>query len=268
MNKWTEARIFMINLAMADCTIIFTLPFIAYFQHQKLPEDNFCKVIVSISYINMPMSIWIFTFIALDRYIAIKHPLKAKVLRSPRKAAIICLFLWLGCVLFAVITVGIVPTENKNYCMYQTTKANVYRVLFYTVSFFFVPVGILMFCSIQMIRCLKEKQNASLQEAKLIRKAHHIISVNMGTFIICFLPFNLSLLIRYGVDTTEADCWLRDISTQAIHVALCITHLNCCLDAICYYLVAKEFQKAASFLPCFHLKQSRSHLTQDSQLQR
>ncbi|XP_066478324.1 G-protein coupled receptor 35-like [Tiliqua scincoides] len=265
MGKWTEARVYMINLAMADFTLVFTLPFIAYFQYQKQSENDFCRVIVTISYINMPMSICILTFIALDRYIAIKHPLKAKVLRSPRKTAITCLFLWLGCVLFAVTNAAIIPFEK--YCMYKTTEAKVYHVLFYTVFFFFIPMAILIFCSTQVIRCLKEKQNDSLHRGKLTRKVLRIISVNMATFFVCFLPFNLSLLVRCGVDATGAGCWLRDVSTKVIHVTLCISHLNCCLDAICYYLVAKEFQEAASFLSHFRLKQSRCNRTQDSKLQ-
>ncbi|XP_066475084.1 G-protein coupled receptor 35-like [Tiliqua scincoides] len=264
MRKWTEARIYMINLAMADFTIVFTLPFITYFHHHEWPEDYFCKVVFIIHCINMPMSNSLITLIALDRYIAIKHPLKAKALRSPRKAATACLFLWLCCVPSAVIIVTTFPQSQK-YCFYQS-KGYPPSIHFYTFSFFFIPLLILIFCSIQIIRCLKEKQNASLWEEKLTRKALRVISVNMGTFIVCSLTFNLILLVRYGADAAEANCRVLDALNKAIVISALISHLNCCLDAICYYLVAKEFQEAASFLPCFHSVQYRSNSTQDSQL--
>lgn len=265
MRKWTETRIYMINLAVADCTLIFTLPFVTYFHFHEGPDDQFCEIIAKIFCINMPMSNSIITLIALDRYIAIKHPLKAKVLRSPQKAAFICLFLWFYCVLFPFIITFIFPREKQEYCFYRTTEYSP-SLLFYIVSFF-ISLLILIFCSTQIIRCLKEKQNASLQEEKLTQKALRIISVNMATFIICSLPFNISLLVRYGADKADADCGVINAINKVVSIAQCISHLNCCLDAICYYLVAKEFQEAASFLPCFYLKQSRSNLTEDTQLQ-
>ncbi|KAJ6669254.1 hypothetical protein lerEdw1_008063 [Lerista edwardsae] len=265
-GSWTEAKVYLINLAMADFTIVFTLPFITYFHFRKWPEDDFCKVLLTIHCINMPMSNSIITLIALDRYIAIKHPLKAKALRSPRKAAIACLFLWLCCVPSAVIIVATFPPETQKYCFYQTSGYPP-SLQFYTLSFFFIPLLILIFCSTQIIRCLKQKENASLREEKLTRKALRVISVNMGIFIICFLPFNLSLLARFGADAAGADCSVLNAINKAIVISAGISHLNCCLDAICYYLVAKEFQDAASFLPCFQSMQSRSSSTQNSQLQ-
>ncbi|XP_066478463.1 G-protein coupled receptor 35-like [Tiliqua scincoides] len=265
MRKWTETRIYMVNLAMADFTIVFTLPFITYFHYSAWPKDYFCKVVSAIYCINMPMSNSLVTLIALDRYIAIKHPLKAKALRSPQKAIIISLFLWLLYVLFPLMAQVIRSNNDQEYCFYPTTEYSL-SFLFY-ILVFFISLLILIFCSTQIIRCLKEKQNTSLREEKLTRKALCIISVNMGAFIVCFLPFNLSLLVRYGADAAGVDCFVRNAVNKAVFIALCISHLNCCLDAICYYLVAKEFQEAASFLPRFQLKQSRSNFTQDSQLQ-
>ncbi|KAJ6669250.1 hypothetical protein lerEdw1_008059 [Lerista edwardsae] len=265
MGKWTEARVYMINLAMADFTIVFTLPFVVYFHHHEWPEDRFCKIIVTIYSINVPMSNSIVTLIALDRYIAIKHPLKAKAFRSPRKAAIACSFLWLCCILFAVLSLAVFQRKKQEYCFYQTTEYS--PSIFCFMLTFFISLLILLFCSTQIIRCLKQKENASLREEKLTRKALRIISVNMGIFIVCFLPFNLSLLARLGADAAGADCSVLNAINKAITISAGISHLNCCLDAICYYLVAKEFQEAASFLPHFHSMQSRSNLTQDSQLQ-
>ncbi|XP_044288670.1 G-protein coupled receptor 35-like [Varanus komodoensis] len=93
----------------------------------------------------MPMSISNIALIALDRYIAIKHPLKARVIRSPEKAAII-------------------------------------------------------------------------------------------------------RLAQYALGRFGTDCKMHQTIVKATQETLFLTNLNCCLDAICHYLVAKEFQEAASAL--------------------
>ncbi|OPJ79213.1 G-protein coupled receptor 35 [Patagioenas fasciata monilis] len=87
LKRWTETRVYMINLMVADSFLLFSLPFLLYFTKYDYPIDKLCSTILNIYFINMPMSILIITLIAIDRYIAIKFPLKAKILRSPLKSA-------------------------------------------------------------------------------------------------------------------------------------------------------------------------------------
>ncbi|XP_033004006.1 G-protein coupled receptor 35-like [Lacerta agilis] len=264
LGKWTETRVYMINLALADYTLVLILPFIMYFHYHKWPVDDFCRVIFGISSMNMPMSMGIIMLIAVDRYIAIKHPLKAKVIRSPWKAALSCLFLWLCCLLYTILFS--LSLRKEIFCFHRLS--NKAHTLVRLIIFFFIPLVILLFCSIQVIRCLRKKHNASPHEEKLTQKAIWVVSVNLATFIICFLPFHLSLLFSYVAKALEgADCEVSQAIANAIHATALITKLNCCLDAMCYYMVAKEFQEVAALLPPFNTMRSRSNLTQDSQLQ-
>ncbi|XP_061490414.1 G-protein coupled receptor 35 [Rhineura floridana] len=264
LGKWTETRVYMISLAIADYTLVLTLPFKMYFHYHEWPTDVFCLVIFAIHCINMPMSISIITLIALDRYIAIKYPLKARIIRSPWKATVACLFFWICCLLY-VITFLASTKKDEKFCFYKTSDQYLPHILIRLTIFFFIPLAILLFCSIQVIRCLKEKHNASPQEEKITQKAICVISVNLIVFIICFLPFHLSLLIDYVVNLPgEVECKLRHTIIKTIHASSCIANLNCCLDAMCYFLVGKEFQEAAARLPLFNSMQSRSNLTQDS----
>ncbi|KAJ7402225.1 hypothetical protein BTVI_88313 [Pitangus sulphuratus] len=82
LKGWTETKVYMINLIVADSFLLFTLPFMAYLTKNKYPADRLCTAIYSIYFTNMPMSIFIITLIAIDRYIAIKFPLKAKMCRE------------------------------------------------------------------------------------------------------------------------------------------------------------------------------------------
>ncbi|NXH13946.1 GPR35 protein, partial [Bucco capensis] len=101
MKKWTETRVYVINLVLADCFVICTLPFVAYLLWNKSTRGELCQFIEAMYFINMVVSIYIISFISIDRYIAIKHPLKARTFRSPAKAAFLCGLLWLSVIISA-----------------------------------------------------------------------------------------------------------------------------------------------------------------------
>uniref|UniRef100_A0A8C4YJM8 G-protein coupled receptors family 1 profile domain-containing protein n=1 Tax=Gopherus evgoodei TaxID=1825980 RepID=A0A8C4YJM8_9SAUR len=256
LKKWTETRVYMINLIIADCSVVCSLPFTIYFIWNDWHRDTLCLTIQSIYLINMSMSIYIITVISIDRYIAIKYPLKAKSLRSPLKAALICGLLWVS----TITGVNIKQETSEPLCFQKlSTKPSTKTILLSSILGFFIPLVILSFCSIQVIRCLKMKNNMSPPEETSIQKALWIVSMNLSVFIICFLPFNVGLLVRYAMDATGAACSLRNNASLFIRVAAWVANSNCCLDTLCYYFVAKEFQEASSLLPPFKSLKSRSN---------
>ncbi|NXK53194.1 GPR35 protein, partial [Chauna torquata] len=103
IKKWTETRVYAINLVFADCFVICTLPFMAYLIWNKSVRDELCQFIEAMYFINMVVSIYIISFISIDRYIAIKHPLKARTFRSPLKAALLCGLLWVSVIIGATL---------------------------------------------------------------------------------------------------------------------------------------------------------------------
>ncbi|NXN54124.1 GPR35 protein, partial [Rynchops niger] len=239
LKRWTETRVYMINLMVADSFLLFALPFMIYFAKYKHPTDNLCATIEDIYFINMPMSILIITLIAIDRYIAIKFPLKAKMLRSPLKSASICVFLWITLIIYSYLRRNFYQKKETVCFQKESTQPN-YSLLFSLIFGFFIPLGTVIFCSVQVIKCLKKKMATSPHETKLIQKAIHIISVNLCVFVVCFSPFYVSLLLRFVVDFDGA-CSLFLKVRASIKICACLANSNCCLDAFCYYFAAKEF---------------------------
>ncbi|CAM4599563.1 G-protein coupled receptor 35-like [Lepidochelys kempii] len=261
LKKWTETRVYMINLVIADCFLLFTLPFIVHFHRTEHPIDELCYAIQTIYFTNMPVSIYIITLIAVDRFIAIKYPLKAKSFRSPLKAAVSCGFLWIIIIIYAYFNPRFSEKKEKK-CFQKTSGEPAVTTLVSGIWGFFIPLIILTFCSIQVIQCLKMKKNMSPPEETSIQKALWIVSMNLSVFIICFLPFHVGLLVRYAMDAAGAACSLRQNASLFIRVAAWVANCNCCLDTLCYYFVAKEFQEASSLLPSFKSLKSRSNQSQ------
>ncbi|KAF1436883.1 GPR35 protein, partial [Pygoscelis papua] len=99
MKKWTETRVYVINLVFADCFVICTLPSMAYLLWNKSTRDELCQFIEAMYFANTVVSIYIISFISIDRYIAIKHPLKARTFRYPSKAALLCGLRWVSVII-------------------------------------------------------------------------------------------------------------------------------------------------------------------------
>ncbi|NXW45721.1 GPR35 protein, partial [Nyctiprogne leucopyga] len=241
LKRWTETRVYMINLMVADSFLLFALPFLIYFTKYNHPMDKLCFAVQNIYFTNMPMSILIITLIAIDRYIAIKFPLKAKILRSPLKSASACGFLWTTLIIYSYLRPNF-PGRKEKYCLQKQSIQPNYSTLFSIIFGYFIPLGIVIFCSVQVIKCLKKKMVTSPHGTKLVGKAIHIVSVNLCVFVVCFSPFYITLLLRFAVDVAGA-CSLLSEVRASIQICACLANLNCCLDAFCYYFAAKEFQE-------------------------
>ncbi|NXU12692.1 GPR35 protein, partial [Pardalotus punctatus] len=110
MKKWTETRVYVMNLVFADFSVICTLPCMVYLLWNKSARGELCQLIEAMYFINMLVSIYVISFISIDRYIAIKHPLKARTFRSPAKAALLCGLLWLLVITSATMQLWQRPT--------------------------------------------------------------------------------------------------------------------------------------------------------------
>ena len=263
IKRWTETRVYMINLMVADSFLLFALPFMIYFTKYDHPIGNLCLTIQSIYFTNMPMSILIITLIAIDRYIAIKFPLKARILRSPLKSASVCGFLWTTLIIYSCWQSRI-HAKTEGFCLRRQSTEPSYSSLFSIIFGYFMPLGIVIFCSVQVIRCLKKKMATSPHETKLTQKAIHIVSVNLCVFAVCFSPFYVARLLRFAVDVAKA-CSLLSEVRASIQISACLANSNCCLDAFCYYFAAKEFPEFPSLLPTCILMRFKMNQSQESQ---
>ncbi|XP_027687690.1 G-protein coupled receptor 35 [Chelonia mydas] len=243
LKKWTETRVYMINLVIADCSVVCTLPFTIYFLWNDWHRDTLCLTIQSIYLINMSMSIYIITVISVDRYIAIKFPLKAKSLRSPWKAALICGLLWVSTITGLIIK----QRRNERLCFQKLSTKPSTSFLYLFIFIFLIPLIIVCFCSMHIIGSLKKKIITNSHKNKLIEKAIYIVSANMIVFIVCFLPVQIGMLARFVMEKNLVNCLAIQKIRTFITVSTCIANSNCCMDAICYYFVAKEFQEASFF---------------------
>ncbi|XP_075719745.1 G-protein coupled receptor 35-like [Rhinoderma darwinii] len=268
MKKWTETRVFMMSLLFSDCCLLLTLPFRIYnTQYEWNLDITLCDALRFSYFFNTYMGIAVITLISVDRYVAIKFPMRARTVRSPKKAALACLIIWLLLIatrLYLELATNL-GFRDSSFCFRKVTTRPLKRALYFTVLGSCIPMVILIFCSTQIISTLKKKEKMSMNEEKDIAKTISIVKTNLAIFLFCFLPLSIGNIVRFVIESTSVDCLLLKKINDIVHITQGLSDLNCCLDSICYYFVAKEFWEKASLFPRFK-KQLIQDLTHESSI--
>ncbi|CAH2246610.1 G- coupled receptor 35-like [Pelobates cultripes] len=152
------------------------------------------------------MSIFSITAIAVDRYIAIKHPLKFRTWRSPAKAAYTCCALW-----FLFIAMGVFRIlQSRDFtlttCFQKVTTEPFNMALVFVLVGFTVPLIIISYCSGEVLMLLRKKNASDTCEKKAVRKAFNIIMANLVVFVVCFLPVHVGYTVRFITESLNATC--------------------------------------------------------------
>ncbi|MGH0169940.1 UNVERIFIED_CONTAM: hypothetical protein FKN15_058147 [Acipenser sinensis] len=245
-GKWTEIKIYMTNLVISDVLLLFFLPFKMYsYNYEWMLETDLCRLLVSVYYVNMYVSILTITTISIDRYIAIKHPFRAKSIRSPLEAGVLCILIWIT---VCTLSVGFFKHSfhfQKNSTAFKCfQKDEIFEMPFVYVTEivgFVLPLITVFYCSAQSVYTLLKAQHIGPHEEN--SRSIHMLTTNAVVFVVCFTPFHVGFLLKFLVQIYSNDnCSLGQKVHIFFHAADWLASTNCCLDAVFYYFAAKEFR--------------------------
>ncbi|XP_051266182.1 G-protein coupled receptor 35 [Dicentrarchus labrax] len=243
-DSWTDTHVYIINLVIADSTLILFLPFRIFDAFFCLPKTYLCSFLLSIHYINMYASILTTAAISVHRYLAIRFPLQARSWRKKKETAFaVCLLIWS----FLVIICTIYREENnpKNlWTCYERCKNSPLdaKLISIMVSLGFLsPLLIIVFCSSQIIAILLKVDDRSGEKKSTIG----IVTANMVVFFICYTPIHVGFLVNYFAPLPENWHVVHTRAHLYLLVSEWIASTNCCFDSISYYFLLMKFYSKA-----------------------
>lgn len=240
---WTDTHIYMINLMAADFLAIIFLPFRILEAFCPIEPSVLCSFLLCTQFSNMYCSIFIITAISIHRFIAVRFPFLTKALAPKSKiiATTECIIIW---VIIAVICAcnydDLVP-EKLDGCYDRKLEKKLKTSFFLLLEIlgYLIPVVIVIFCSTQtiyiLVRSLRHVEGKERVERKKIAA---IITANMFTFIVCFTPVHIGILLQYLSDKSG-----EKLVHEFLDVAEWIATTNCGLDSIGYYFLLKRVHK-------------------------
>ncbi|XP_056587003.1 proteinase-activated receptor 2-like [Triplophysa dalaica] len=259
-KKIHPSSIYMGNLALADLMFVILTPLkIAY--HLKGNNWTFgegmCKAMVGFFYGNMYCSILFIMCLSVQRYWVCAHPLSQQ--RKNNKLAIIlsvCIWIFIlvsSTPLYLYQQTVYLPDMNITTChdvnsiteesfgngnVFQDVKKPFYYFMVMAGLAFFVPMVIIVVAYVLLLRSLG---NSAMEGSagKSRRRAVFLIITVLITFLVCFIPSNVMVVVHYAL---LAKGWTNNGYAFYITV-LCLSSLNSCLDPFIYYYVSDEFRE-------------------------
>ena len=253
-------KYFIACLAFADLLVgLFVAPLLAYqlnqlYRWREETSIHLCRFLVWIDIFSLTTSIYILTFISVDRYLKISKPLQYKSRMTTSTSLKIILVIVLFSISLATYTAsphsgcsGILDTGYGT-CSFRDglNKVRVF-FLFLAISVFILP-AIIILIMYAFIFLLAHKRNKMLANGKLGRAFDHhhqqtalrqdmkvirMLLVVFGVFIFCWGPwFTWTLSWYRSADSVDGDLMVIDLifRTLPLFNSLCNPIIYACLD--------------------------------------
>ncbi|XP_007578987.1 B2 bradykinin receptor-like [Poecilia formosa] len=270
----TVAEIYLSNLAAADLLLVSFLPFWAVSAWNKF-EWIFglamCKMVNVSILMNVYCSIYFLVLVSIDRYLALVHPLSHEKMRRPKCAKISCGVVWILGLILSVpkfINRKLVSHKNITSCTEDDPKTTELMIL---VLGFFIPISIIFFCTVKILKALRNRFVEGVNAKKKDHKANTLVLVVLLAFLICWIPFHLrevpTWLHKAGILTL---CTSKEIQHFCGQIFTYLAFFNSVLNPILYVIVGKNFRKKVKELflqsnhkrsPTMTLRSSRTKLS-------
>ncbi|CAK6963553.1 proteinase-activated receptor 2-like [Scomber scombrus] len=254
-SKKHPSSIYMANLALADLLFVIWTPLkIAYHFNGNnwIFGEPLCKVLVSFFYGNMYCSILFIACLSVQRYWVVAHPLSQQ--RKNNKLAVgVCVaiwaFIWLTTTpLYLYSHTAKLKDPNITTCHdvniiedtlnpFPSVKLPYFYFIFMGMVVFLVPCIVIIVAYILLLKTLGNSIDDSTA-SKNRQKAVMLIVTVLVTFLVCFIPSNIMLVLHYSLlkDGVVNNGYAFYITT------LCLASLNSCLDPFIYYFVSEDFR--------------------------
>ncbi|XP_048796081.1 kappa-type opioid receptor isoform X1 [Lagopus muta] len=258
----TATNIYIFNLAMADALVTTTMPFQSteYLMNSWPFGDVLCKIVISIDYYNMFTSIFTLTMMSVDRYIAVCHPVKALDFRTPLKAKIINICIWLlssSVGISAIVLGGTKVREDtaSTECSLQFPDRDyvwwdIFMKICVFVFAFVIPVLIIIVCYTLMILRLKSVRllSGSREKDRNLRRITRLVLVVVAVFIICWTPIHIFVLVEALGDVSHSTA-----AVSSYYFCIALGYTNSSLNPILYAFLDENFKRCFKDF-CFPFK--------------
>ncbi|NXM00096.1 OPRD protein, partial [Tyrannus savana] len=254
----TATNIYIFNLALADALATSTLPFqSAKYLMETWPfGELLCKVVLSIDYYNMFTSIFTLTMMSVDRYVAVCHPVKALDFRTPAKAKIINVCIWVLSSLIGVPIMIMAVTKSKGKWLF----VGMYGMVLCTLQFpdppiywdtvtkicvfifaFLVPILVITICYGLMILRLKSVRllSGSKEKDRNLRRITRMVLVVVAAFIVCWTPIHIFVIVWTLVDIDKKNPYV----VASLHFCIALGYTNSSLNPVLYAFLDENFKR-------------------------
>ncbi|XP_051465053.1 probable G-protein coupled receptor 34 [Apus apus] len=264
-QKRNSIQVYLLNVAVADLLLIFCLPFRIVYHVKKNTwklGPVLCKIVGTLLYMNMYISIVLLGLISLDRYIKINKSVKRPKMLTTTRSIHICCTVWALALIGFIVVVApsFFKTEDSNstMCFHYRNKqdAKTEAILNYILVILFWIVFFLLILSYVKIakNLLKiSKKRANFPNAGKYTQTARNSFIVLIIFTICFVPYHMFRFVYITSQLQNPSCYWKQVIHITNEVMLIFSCFNSCLDPVMYFLMSRSVRKTVLQLICRRL---------------
>uniref|UniRef100_A0A8C7IE29 Relaxin family peptide receptor 3.3a3 n=1 Tax=Oncorhynchus kisutch TaxID=8019 RepID=A0A8C7IE29_ONCKI len=250
-RKKSRINFFVLNLAVTDFQFVLTLPFWAVDTALDFSwpfGDAMCKIISSVTVMNMYASVFFLTAMSVTRYWSVASSLKD---RTRQKS---CSAKWISVVLWVSATIATAPTS-----IFSTFPDGQYWLAVYhlqkIIFAFVLPMAIVSVSYIMLLRFIRNRSMKT--NTKRTSQVTKSVTIVVLSFFLCWMPNHAitfwGVLVKLNAVHWDKSYYI--VHTYVFPVTVCLAHANSCLNPVIYCLMREEFRKKLKDL-LYALKQT------------
>lgn len=251
-RRKSRVNFFVFNLAVTDLQFVLTLPFWAVDTALDFSwpfGDAMCKIILSVTVMNMYASVFFLTAMSVTRYCSVASSLKNRTGSKTCSAKLTCAVIW------TLATLATTPTSifstvsnvtGEKLCLLKFPGGQYWLAVYHIQKIlvgFVIPMSIVSISYIMLLRFIR---NRSMKTNNSKRRSQVTKSITMVvlSFFLCWMPNHAitlwSVLVKLNVANWDKAYYI--VHTYAFPLTVCLAHTNSCLNPIIYCLMRKEFR--------------------------
>ncbi|XP_068580378.1 relaxin-3 receptor 1-like [Cebidichthys violaceus] len=257
-RKKSTINFFIINLAVTDFQFVLTLPFWAVDTALDFSwpfGDAMCKIILSVTVMNMYASVFFLTAMSVTRYWSVTSALRKKAYRRSRRVKWVCAVLWVAATvataptsIFSTVTV----VAGEKLCLLKFPEGHDWLALYHIQKIliaFIIPMLIVCVNYLMLLRFVR-RRSMSTSNPKRRSRVTKSVAIVVLSFFFCWMPNHAitfwGVLVKFNAVDWDKSYYM--VHTYVFPVTVCFAHANSCLNPVLYCLMRPEIRKMLSGL--------------------
>ncbi|XP_044144222.1 leukotriene B4 receptor 1-like [Bufo gargarizans] len=249
MKKRTVTCILILHLAIADIFVLLTAPLFLHLLSTGMWVfgEVICKMCRYISCLSMYTSIFLITFMGMDRFLAVSRPYVSQKIRTKVTARIIVLALWVIASLLSIPTLIYFTVKTSNgvpLCIAEHPPVNggfqpiVFQYMFETMMGFVIPFTIIVSCYAYIGLRLRTVKFQSKH------KTSRLVIMIIVIFALFWTPYHVVNMIQVSGELYSSEK-LRVAVKSAKPNAIALAFLSSSINPVLYVFAGGNFIRTA-----------------------
>lgn len=260
-DSTSPTKVFLRHLSIADISYILILPMriVYHLSDSRWPFGHVvCQLAGFLFYLNMYCSLYLMSFISLDRFLAVVLPLRSRSVRKVMYAKVVVGILWVT----VIVSMSPILFSKKNTANSTGSCNKLYlektspTALISTVVAFVIPLVTIV---VSYILILLKLSALKQQEQRPVKnKAIKMIILIVMNFLFAFVPYHVSRVIYIQHHSHEfMTAASRESLGRANQITSALTCVSGILDPVMYFFLNRAYRDRLRHLFCKNMEDNQ-----------